>query len=190
MSMPNTGSEGHVAVQDSHSILSPAALAIRTTSLAKLAIPADAVRTLPGEFVKRHLVLPLQLYNGTLEVATAQLGNQRVIDDIRLLSGLEVKEVLMPASEILERIAECYQVTVERMIEGLSPEQAPAMEGRNLHDIEVMANEPTVINLVNLIIATALRERASDIHIVPFEQTIQLRYRIDGLLQEKPPPRG
>jgi len=90
MSMPKTGSEGHVAVQDSHSILSPAALAIRTTSLAKTAIPADAVRTLPGEFVKRHLVLPLQLYNGTLEVATAQLGNQRVIDDIRLLSGLEV----------------------------------------------------------------------------------------------------
>ena len=188
MSMPETGSEGLVAVQDTHNILPPAALALRTTSLAKTAIPADAVRTLPGEFVKRHLVLPLQLYNGTLEVATAQLGNQRVIDDIRLLSGLEVKEVLMPASEILERIAECYQVTVETMIEGLSPEQAPVMEGGNLHDIEVMANEPTVINLVNLVIATALRERASDIHIVPFEQTIQLRYRIDGLLQEKPPP--
>src|SRR2546430_16655272 len=51
-----------------------------------------------------------------------------------------------------------------------------------------MANEPTVINLVNLIISTALRERASDIHLVPFEETLQLRYRIDGLLQEKPPP--
>src|SRR5256886_12294160 len=51
-----------------------------------------------------------------------------------------------------------------------------------------MANEPTVINLVNLIISTAVRERASDIHLVPFEQTLQLRYRIDGLLQEKPPP--
>jgi type II secretory ATPase GspE/PulE/Tfp pilus assembly ATPase PilB-like protein len=51
-----------------------------------------------------------------------------------------------------------------------------------------MANEPTVINLVNLIISTALRERASDIHILPFEETLQLRYRVDGLLQEKPPP--
>src|SRR5205823_4735254 len=58
----------------------------------------------------------------------------------------------------------------------------------NLHDIEVMANEPTVINLVNLIISTALRERASDIHLVPFENSLQLRYRVDGLLQEKPPP--
>jgi len=57
-----------------------------------------------------------------------------------------------------------------------------------LHDIEVMANEPTVVNLVNLIISTALRERASDIHLVPFEGSLQLRYRIDGLLQEKSPP--
>src|SRR4029078_12067701 len=59
---------------------------------------------------------------------------------------------------------------------------------KNLHDIEVMANEPTVINLVNVIISTALRERASDIHLVPFEDTLQLRYRVDGFLQEKPPP--
>src|SRR4029078_4698947 len=59
---------------------------------------------------------------------------------------------------------------------------------KNLHDIEVMANEPTVINLVNVIISTALRERASDIHLVPFEETLQLRYRVDGFLQEKPPP--
>jgi type II secretory ATPase GspE/PulE/Tfp pilus assembly ATPase PilB-like protein len=51
-----------------------------------------------------------------------------------------------------------------------------------------MANEPTVVNLVNVIVSTAVRERASDIHLVPFESTLQLRYRIDGLLQEKPPP--
>ena len=74
------------------------------------------------------------------------------------------------------------------MIENLRPEPGLAIEGKDLHDIEVMANEPTVVNLVNLIISSALRERASDIHLVPFEDTIQLRYRIDGLLQEKPPP--
>jgi type II secretory ATPase GspE/PulE/Tfp pilus assembly ATPase PilB-like protein len=74
------------------------------------------------------------------------------------------------------------------MIEDLSPENTTAVESKNLHDIEVMANEPTVVNLVNLIISSALRERASDIHLVPFQQTLQLRFRIDGLLQEKPPP--
>ncbi len=160
----------------------------RLPSLARLKVAPEAIRTLPADFVKRHRVLPFEIHKGTLHVATAMPGNQRVIDDIRLLSGFEVQESEAPVSDILEKIAECYQVTVEQMIENLSPERGSTIEGRNLHDIEVMANEPTVINLVNVIISTALRERASDIHLVPFEETLQLRYRIDGLLQEKPPP--
>jgi type II secretory ATPase GspE/PulE/Tfp pilus assembly ATPase PilB-like protein len=160
----------------------------RKAGLGKLAIPPEVIRSLPAEFVKRHRVLPLALHNGTIDVATIRRGDTRVIEDIRLLTGLEVEEFEAPAAEILEKIAECYQVSVEKMIENLHPENEVAVEGRNLHDIEVMANEPTVINLVNLIISTALRERASDIHLVPFEQTVQLRYRIDGLLQEQPPP--
>src|SRR6516164_8819723 len=157
-------------------------------ALAKLEIPAEAIRALPADFVKRHQVLPLEIRQGTLRIATAKPGDERVIDDIRLLSGLEVQEQVMPASDIMAKMAECYQITVEKMIENLNPESSTTVEGKNLHDIEVMANEPTVINLVNLIISEAIRERASDIHIVPFEQTIQLRYRIHGLLQEKPPP--
>jgi len=160
----------------------------RNGILARLNVSPEAIRTLPADFVKRHRVLPYDIRHGTIHVATADPGNQRVIDDIRLLSGLEVQESEAPSAEILEKIAECYQVTVEQMIENLNPEQGASAESRNLHDIEVMANEPTVINLVNVIISTALRERASDIHLVPFEEILQLRYRIDGLLQEKPPP--
>ena len=156
--------------------------------LSGLEVPAEAIRALPAEFVKRHQVLPLKIQDGILHVATAKPGDERVIDDIRLLSGLEVRETLIPATDILEKLAECYQITVEKMIENLNPDGAATIEGKNLHDIEVMANEPTVINLVNLIISEAIRERASDIHVVPFEESIQLRYRIDGLLQEKPPP--
>jgi type II secretory ATPase GspE/PulE/Tfp pilus assembly ATPase PilB-like protein len=160
----------------------------RHANLAKLAVSPEAIRMLPADFVKRYRVLPYEIRHGALHVATAEPGNQRVIDDIRLLSGLEVRETEVSAPELLEKIAECYQVTVERMIENLNPDDSGKVEVKNLHDIEVMANEPTVINLVNLIISTALRERASDIHLVPFEQILQLRYRIDGLLQEKPPP--
>ncbi len=117
-------------------------------------------------------------------MATAEPANPQVLEDIRLLSGLEVLESVASRPEVLEKIAECYQVTVEQMLENLDPDRASIVESKDLHDIEVMANEPTVINLVNVIISTALRERASDIHLVPFEQTLQLRYRIDGLLQE------
>src|SRR5947209_4767415 len=83
----------------------------------KLEVAAEALRILPAEFVKRHRVLPLRIENGTIHVATAEPGNQRVIDDIRLLSGFEVQEQEASAGEVLEKIAECYQVTVEQMIE-------------------------------------------------------------------------
>jgi type II secretory ATPase GspE/PulE/Tfp pilus assembly ATPase PilB-like protein len=160
----------------------------RSGGLGRLQVSPEALKILPAEFVKRHQVLPIKIADGTLHIATASPGNQRVIDDIRLLSGLEVQEAEASGPDVLEKIAECYQLTVEQMIENLHPDRAATVESKNLHDIEVMANEPTVINLVNLVIATALRERASDIHLVPFEQTLQLRYRVDGLLQEKPPP--
>ena len=157
-------------------------------NLARLTIPAEALRALPAEFVHRHHLIPVALKDGNLVIATATLGDRRVRDDIRLLSGFEVEEHLAPAAEIAEKIAECYQLTVEKMIENLDPTTKGGSDPKNLHDIEVMANEPTVVNLVNLIVSTALRERASDIHLLPFESTLQLRYRIDGLLQEKPPP--
>jgi type IV pilus assembly protein PilB len=157
-------------------------------STSKPEVSTDAVRAIPAEFAKRHRIVPVSIDAGTIRILTTSLGQQQVIDDIRLLTGLEVEEAEASAAEISEKIAQCYQVTVERMIENLSPERAANGDGKNLHDIEVMANEPTVVNLVNLIISTALRERASDIHLVPFEESIQLRYRVDGLLQEKPPP--
>ncbi|MCW5558560.1 MAG: type II/IV secretion system protein, partial [Verrucomicrobiae bacterium] len=158
--------------------------------LAQLEVSPEALRALPAEFVQRHRIVPISARNGVLAVATAAPGDQRLLDDIRLLSGLEVEECLAPADQITEKIAECYQVTVEKMIENLDSDSGaePGAEAKNLHDIEVMANEPTVVNLVNLIIATALRDRASDIHLLPFENSLQLRYRIDGLLQESAPP--
>jgi type II secretory ATPase GspE/PulE/Tfp pilus assembly ATPase PilB-like protein len=155
--------------------------------LGNLQIAPEVIRLLPAEFVKRNRVLPIEVRDGCLRIATAEAGKEQLIEDIRLLTGLEVEETLAPANEILERIAESYQVTVEQMLETMK-ESGASIESRNLHDIEVMANEPTVINLVNVIISTAVRERASDIHLVPFENVLQLRYRIDGLLQEKPPP--
>jgi type II secretory ATPase GspE/PulE/Tfp pilus assembly ATPase PilB-like protein len=190
MSRAKSESEDNLleAVDHAEGVLAHRVPGQRIEHLAKAAIPPEAIRALPLEFVKRHRILPIGLYNGSIDIATAELGNQRVIEDIRLLSGLEVREFEAAAAEIAEKIAECYQVTVEKMIENLNPAQGVSAEGRTLHDIEVMANEPTVINLVNVIISTALRERASDIHLVPFEQFVQLRYRIDGILQDKPPP--
>ena len=186
-SIGNLGSENAGAVRGVETLNGTNGQPTPLGGLAKLEVPPEIVRILPAEFVKRHCLLPIAIRDGTINIATATPGNRRVIDDIRLLSGLEVEEFTAPAAEISAKISECYQVTVEKMIENLDPEKTNG-EAKNLHDIEVMANEPTVVNLVNLIISTALRERASDIHFVPFENSLQLRYRVDGLLQESPPP--
>src|ERR1035437_599864 len=154
------------ASEDAERVLGKSASGRRLASLGKLEVPADALRALPLDFVKQHRILPIGLHNGTIEIATADPGNQRVIEDIRLLSGLEVQEFEAPVAEILEKMAECYQMTVEKMIENLNPEQAVTTEGRTLHDIEVMANEPSVINLVNVINSKALGERTKDINLV------------------------
>lgn len=148
----------------------------------------EALRVLSADFVRSNGILPLRVEDGILHLAVPGTGNESLVENVRLLTGLEVREVAFPSEDLQERIGECYRVTVEQMIENLEAGAGAAGEAKNLHDIEVMANEPTVINLVNVILSTALRERASDIHLVPFEGTVELRYRIDGLLQVKPPP--
>src|SRR4051812_38194380 len=77
-------------------------------SLAHLTVSPEALRALPGDFVKRNRILPYRIEDGRLYVATAQPGNQRLIEDIRLLSALEVNEAEAPADQVLEKIAECY----------------------------------------------------------------------------------
>src|SRR5205823_13411671 len=111
-------------------------------SLSHITVSPEALRALPADFVKRNRILPYKVENGTLHIATVKPGDQRLIEDIRLLSALEVKESEAPAEQLLEKIAECYQVTVEQMIENLHPEHDGAAEIKTLHDIEVMAKEP------------------------------------------------
>src|SRR5262245_41324682 len=88
-------------------------LGLERVSLGRLKVPPEAARALPIEFVRRHAVIPLELRNGSLRIATCDPGDPKVIEDLRLLTGLEVEETLAGEREIREKIAECYQITVE-----------------------------------------------------------------------------
>lgn len=140
-----------------------------------------------ADYMTRTKIVPLEFREGRLRIATSNPGCAETIEDLRLLSGHEIEEVVASSDAIDLKIAECQQVTVESLVGDLE-DGGTAAAPTNLHDIEVMASEPTVINLVNLIISSAVAERASDVHITPFEGLLELRYRIDGVLQEMPPP--
>src|SRR5882757_1900736 len=71
-------------------------------SLSQITISPEALRALPADFVKRHRILPYKIENGTLHIATDKPGNAKLIEDIRLLSALEVKESEAPAEAVLE----------------------------------------------------------------------------------------
>lgn len=155
-------------------------------------IPPSVVNAVPAEFAMRHCVLPLHQTNGTLTVATMNPNDLQVFDDLRMLTGYEIEVVLAPRQEMLENIERYFGSSIEKMIANLSTSEDDAQQhysgSDDIADLQQMAREPTVVNLVNLTIFQAVQEDASDIHIEPFENHISVRYRIDGMLQEQPPP--
>jgi general secretion pathway protein E/type IV pilus assembly protein PilB len=157
--------------------------------LPAVTIETDAIQTLPSRFVYRNHLAPIARENGTLKVATSDPFNLYVFDEIKLLTGLEVRPVLAPRAEIGKVIKDHYGVGGDT-IEEMAGEDNLSFVGSDddSQDLLQMAQEASVIKLVNEIILEAINERASDIHIEPFERTLSIRYRIDGVLQEAAVP--
>ena len=157
--------------------------------LSNFTIEAEAIQALPSRFVYRNHLAPIARDNGALKVATSDPFDLYVFDEIKLLTGLEVRPVLAPFDEIDKVIKEHYGVggdTVEEMTGGEDLSLTSSED--DSQDLLQMAQEASVIKLVNEIILEAINERASDIHIEPFERTLSIRYRIDGVLHEAAMP--
>ncbi|MDP8245554.1 MAG: ATPase, T2SS/T4P/T4SS family [Candidatus Hinthialibacter antarcticus] len=152
--------------------------------------PHAAINAVPAEFALRHCVLPIYKNNGQLTVAAMDPSELQVFDDLRMLSGCEIQVVLARKKALLENIERYFGASIEKMIANLSSgdDDLNLVNPENIADLQELAREPTVVNLVNLIIFQAVEEGASDIHVEPFENDLVVRYRIDGMLQEQPPP--
>ncbi len=114
--------------------------------------------------------------------------NLMAIDDLRLLTGLEIKPVVAPPREIDEAIEHFYMEQMFHDISALKADQVLPEEESEIADLEKLAREALVIKLVNLLIHQAVQERASDIHIEPHEKQLKVRYRIDGILHDATAP--
>jgi general secretion pathway protein E len=155
------------------------------------------VPKVPVAFSKKHKVVPLKMEDGILTVATLDPLNYEPLDDLRVMLGCrEVRAVLSSEGEVLRAINRFYEQsadTPEEMIQSMDAESS----NRLLHELEEtedlldVSDEAPVIKLVNLILFQAVKERASDIHIEPFQKELKVRYRIDGILYQRlnPPKR-
>ena len=141
----------------------------------------------PSEFALRHNLIPIRRNDDILVVAMADPLDISGIDDLHLLTGLDIAPMLASAADI-RRL--CEQTYMTRMLQDVKEAERAIEDEDNLDvaDLQKMAKEELVIQMVNLIINQAIQDRASDIHIEPFEKEIRVRYRVDGVLHEVSPP--
>lgn len=150
-------------------------------------IKPEVIQKVPAKFASHYKIIPLEYKDDTLIIAMADPLDIRTLDDIKLLLGIEVRGVLAGESEIQEAIAKYYGVgaeTLEKMIsqETIAPMAKSATE--DIGDLEVMAEDASIIKFVNQILSEAIKTRASDIHLEPFEDQLRTRFRIDGVLYD------
>lgn len=157
----------------------------------------DLVEQLPIQYLKKHEFFPFQSEDGTLRIAVNDPLDLEVLDDLRILYGQnEIRPVLVPAREILSAINRTYgqaNDTAEQIIQDLDE----AGDSQHLftelevgEDLLDETSDAPIIKLVNHIFSQAVKSQASDIHIEPYQQRLQVRFRLDGVLHNVlSPPR-
>jgi general secretion pathway protein E/type IV pilus assembly protein PilB len=151
----------------------------------QLTIDPETLQALPSKTVYRKRLVPISRSNGTLNVATSDAFDLYAFDDIRLMTGLNIQPVLATQDDIDKLIKVHYGLGGDTLDEMVGADGGGAGTTTEVsEDLLEMAQEASVIKLVNEIILEAVNERASDIHIEPYEHHLSIRYRIDGVLQE------
>ncbi len=180
---------GHVDEESLLGVLSEQ-LAIPMVDLSDVEIDVETLRSLPARLVYRKHLVPLARHNGTLTVATNDPFDLYAFDELRLLTGLEIDPALASEDEIDKVIKRHYGVGGETLDEMMGSDDLEVVHDADAGEDELveMAQEASVIKLVNEIFLEAVNERASDIHIEPYETGLSIRYRIDGVLQDASVP--
>ncbi len=165
------------------------------TWLAKpVASDADAVRLIPSEIAVRLRVVPLAIASGRLRAAMADPFDLHAVDEAATIASMPIERVGVAPEAFGELMRQAYGVTAARMAESLAGnsdgggEVEQNLDAIQADDVHRMAEQPTLVNLVNLLILEAIQKRTSDIHIEPFEGELKVKYRIDGVLVEQQSP--
>ena len=152
-------------------------------------VPGEFLRKVPIQFARSYNLCAVGRANGTMKVATCAPMDVHPMDDLAALVGCDVEPVLAPRAEITTLINRSYKHQgdlVDEALDHLDEEDIVSLsaeieEGEDLLDV---ANKAPIIKLVNMILFQALKMRASDIHIHPYPDRVQIRYRIDGILYD------
>ncbi len=148
--------------------------------LSNLSILPEVIALVPVSLAQRHQIIPIEVINHKIILAMADPTNFYAIDDVRMISGLDVVTVIATEKDILQSIRECYgmQDLVEKAVTKMRRGEFSSLSAMQT------ADDAPIIKLVNSFVCQAINDAASDIHIEPQEEALRVRFRIDGLLQE------
>jgi type IV pilus assembly protein PilB len=177
---------GFIGEQDLTSFLSKQ-YGVPSINLADLEVDPSVIKIIPSEVSQKYQIIPVNRAGSTLIIAMSDPSNIFAIDDIKFMTGYNVEVVVASESAIKTSIDKFYDQ---------SASLADVMGDLDLEDLEVIGDEEEVdvssleratedapvVKLVNLILTDAIKKKASDIHIEPYERSFRVRYRIDGVL--------
>src|SRR5258705_332119 len=175
-------------------------------NLSRMGIALEIADLLPRDIFITHKVMPVSRLENKLFLAMADPLNVLAIDDVRRITKMDVTPMIASEKSILEKIhnIEAGKTgTMEDIIQDAAKQKEKeaeddsdnnietikeTVEDVNLDQLTASVEEAPVIKLANLILVQAIKDRASDIHVEPFEKMVRLRYRIDGALVDRTPP--
>jgi len=160
------------------------------TSLEATEIDKDVVSLFPVRILIKEQLLPLRQSADGVEVATSRLFDPQGLESLKALSGLNIKPVLATSESIQREIKIRLGVGADT-IDTLKDDVAfQVVDEGDLEetDLDQAAGDASIIRFVNQVLSDAIEMRATDIHLEPFENELQIRYRVDGLLLEVPVP--
>ncbi len=165
-------------------------LGIQKISLKSLVIDPRIISKVPVELARRYELIPVFKIGDMMTVAMADPLNIIAIDELKYLTKFDIKRVIASASEITEAIDEYYSVADSMNdVIGEYPGAAEKDIALTAIDESAIAEQDTpVVKLVNLLITTAVKAKASDIHIEPDENVLRIRYRINGIMKKEASP--
>jgi type IV pilus assembly protein PilB len=170
-------------------------LGIPPVNLGKMRVPEEVVGLISKQLAMFYQVVPVSKVGNTLTVAMADPLNVFALDDLRLMTGMEIQPVISNPKDVQEKLDEIYSAKhgLETILKDTAVPTLEVAKEDDEQEIDVeqllqATGDTSVIQVVNIILVQAVQEGASDIHIEPFEKEMRVRYRLDGILHERTSP--
>ncbi|MEM6959059.1 MAG: ATPase, T2SS/T4P/T4SS family, partial [Myxococcota bacterium] len=161
---------------------------VQSIDLSEYEIDQSVLKLVSSDVCEKHKIIPVSRAGSSLIVAMADPSNLHAIDDIKFLTGYNVEPVVASEAAIAASIERSYsapEISYDDIMDGFDEEEIEVADTEEDVVDLAGAEDAPIIRLCNAILVNAIQKGASDIHVEPYERSLRVRYRIDGVLHEE-----